>query len=79
MLGGTPNIIGNVSTFASWAGGANDGALIRYESQNARLAGGSGQAIQVNIGFNAANSFALYGKSSFVQPASIRFLPCIKF
>lgn len=75
---GLPNIIGNVSTFASWAGGTNDGALIRYESQNANLAGGSGQAIQVNIGFNAANSFALYGKSSFVQPASLRFLPCIK-
>lgn len=75
---GLPNIIGNVSTFASWAGGANDGALIRYESQNANIAGGSGQAIKVNIGFNAAHSFALYGKSSFVQPASLRFLPCIK-
>lgn len=74
-----PNISGNVSAFASWTGGTNDGALIRHEGKNAGMAGGSGTAIQVEIGFNAAKSFALYGKSSFVQPASIRFLPCIKF
>ena len=31
-----------------------------------------------NFDFDASNSNAIFGKSSVVQPSSIRLLPCIK-
>ena len=82
MLGLAPNITGTYT--ANYLTASNDqaeatGALIDGGKQSSKL-GTSGADGRPNIiAFDASGSTAVYGFSTTVQPASVHFLPCIKF
>jgi len=74
-----PNIIGHVSSLASWVGGEFDGVLIKYDGGNANISGGPGEAIGATVGFDAHNGNSSFGASETVQPPALLGLACIKF
>lgn len=76
---GLPNIIGHVSSLASWVGGEFDGILIKYDGGNANISGGPGEAIGATVGFDAHNGNSSFGASETVQPPALLGLACIKF
>lgn len=76
---GLPNIIGHVSSLASWVGGEFDGVLIKYDGGNANISGGPGEAIGATVGFDAHNGNSSFGASETVQPPALLGLACIKF
>ena len=72
---GLPNITGRLQ-----GGDANDDEATEafyWLSQTNSQLDGSDYRLD-NVGFDASRSNPLYGASTTVQPASIRYLPCIK-
>ena len=74
MMFGLPNIIGAIRPYSS-PGGDIEGAFLS-EPGNSTASRGSGSGI--NILLDASSSSSIYGASNVVQPASQRFLACIK-
>ena len=73
---GLPNITGTGEVAKAWSGVGWTGAL-RSEGD---IGGRSSSSWDggFNIYLDASRSSSLYGKSGSLQPASVRFLPCIK-
>jgi hypothetical protein len=75
LMFGLPNITGRLQ-----GGDANDDEATEafyWLSQTNSQLDGSDYRLD-NVGFDASRSNPLYGASTTVQPASIRYLPCIK-
>lgn len=74
---GLPNITGTGEVAKAWSGVGWTGALWCEGDIGGRSA--SSWDGGFNIYLDASRSSSLYGKSGSLQPASVRFLPCIKF
>lgn len=74
---GLPNITGYLTSLDydstdTWTGGAFSVRL-----KNAGSSYGSSQCVAI-LDFSGSSSSSVYGRSSIVQPPSLRLLPCIK-
>ena len=78
---GLPNItggIGNNNLIAWWVSGTTSGAL-SVQTQSTRYVGGNeGQTTVSGIYFDASKASDMYGRTSTVQPNSLRVIACIK-
>ena len=78
---GLPNItgdIGNNTLIAWWVSGTTSGAL-SVQTQSTRYVGGNeGQTTVSGIYFDASKASDMYGRTSTVQPNSLRVIACIK-
>lgn len=68
-----PNIIGGVHTIDDYA----NGAFHRFGSFQGTVGSGD-DVITIDAELRASIFDALFGKSTTVQPSSLRALPCIK-
>lgn len=78
---GLPNIrgsYGNIQMRESGSPSTVSGALYTVRNNKSSFGGSGGWSSPV-MGIDASKSNGLYGDSSTVQPASVRFLPAIKF
>ena len=69
-----PNITGQISNIASYD--ESSGSFALTQTNGVHHDGGGARRYKVD--FSASRSVNLYGRSSTVQPAALRFLPCIK-
>ena len=78
---GLPNItggIGNNNLIAWWTSGTTSGALSVQTKSERYVNGNEGQTTVSGISFDASKASEMYGRTSTVQPASLRFIACIK-
>lgn len=79
-----PNITGNIQRsldgLFGWWNGSSSGAFSLETKSDSFTDGDTMQNLVNVITFSAARSSSIYGNGNFptVQPASVRFLPCIK-
>ena len=78
---GLPNITGSLSlnnqAFGTFSA---NGVLSQDSTASSNVAGNGGTgAVQRNISFNASRSSSIYGKSSTVQPPSVKVIFIIKY
>lgn len=71
-----PNIIGSFEE--SGDSMEADGCFEETQTHGGWVYGGSG-GLRKRVDIDASRSSSAYGRSSTVQPPSVRFLPCIKF
>ena len=72
----SPNIVGKATLCSGWGGVSDSGALYRVRNANAP---DGNDTTGVTLTIDASRSSSTYGKSSTVQPQSVRGLYLIKF
>ena len=72
-----PNIIGSPGRVVGYSGEEASGSFTRSNTGAAELSSGYG-ITSADIAFQASLSSSIFGGSAIVQPASQRFLACIK-
>lgn len=78
---GLPNItggIGNNNLIAWWNSGTTSGALSVQTQSTSYVNGNERQTTVSGISFDASKASDMYGRTSTVQPASLRVIACIK-
>ena len=79
MFGDSPNISGSFEEYGINVSGYNPPtAPFSYGEEEGTWVEGQNAGGHHDVFFNAQTVSSIYGASVVVQPASLRFLPCIK-
>ena len=77
---GVPNITGGLrALYYTSNESVYYGAISTLQAGSINIAGTTGPVIDCSVGFNAANSNAIYGASTTVQPPALSLIPQIRF
>ena len=80
VMFGLPNITGTAcSSGGSWGSGSKFSGALYVTNGDLIDSGQEGGRNAAQINFDASRSSSIYSASNTVQPASLRYLACIKF